>query len=230
MKCCKAECWYGYQMSTRWPSFPSLCTRATDPTVGMLSGGVPGCAGYTTHPLLTEQSTKNRARLSCHRYMYYTILFCKIWSNWAGRLNDFVCQNIFGKLQVVDHKSGVTLGQANIKVSNHFFNFEDNPIRSNSKVRYNLFMKVAFILSQPDKQFQRMDFPLEVSSTNIQTIYNPNLKLIIPKLTHKWKRSNGNKLRCQNSIRSSQGASNPEACVTISAKLHHFWICDLDQF
>ena len=77
MKCCKAECWCGYQMSTRWPSFPSLCTRATDPTVGMLSGGVPGCAGYTTHPLLTEQSTKNRARLSCHRYMYYKILFCK---------------------------------------------------------------------------------------------------------------------------------------------------------
>ena len=46
MKCCKAECWCGYQMSTRWPSFPSLCTRATDPTVGKLSGGVPGCAGY----------------------------------------------------------------------------------------------------------------------------------------------------------------------------------------
>ena len=28
-------------------------------------------------PFLTEQSTKNRARLSCHRYMYYTISFCK---------------------------------------------------------------------------------------------------------------------------------------------------------
>ena len=29
-------------------------------------------------------------------------------------------------------------------------------------------MKVAFILSQPDKQFRRIDFPLEVSSTNVQ--------------------------------------------------------------
>jgi len=70
--------------------------------------------------------------------------------------NNFVCRNTQTNalsIQVVDHKSGVTLGQANIKV--------------------------AFILSQPDKQFQRMDFPLE-------------------------------------------GASNPEACVTISAKLHHF--------
>ena len=33
-------------------------------------------------------------------------------------------------------------------------------------------MKVAFILSQPDKQFQRMDFPLEVSSTNVQPMFN----------------------------------------------------------
>ena len=42
----------------------------------------------------------------------------------------FVCQNIIGKFQVVDHKSGVTLGQANIKVFNHFFDFEDNSIYS----------------------------------------------------------------------------------------------------
>ena len=46
VKAAKQSVGMGYQMSTRRPSFPSLCTRATDPTVGMLSGGVPGCAGY----------------------------------------------------------------------------------------------------------------------------------------------------------------------------------------
>jgi len=69
---------------------------------------------------------------------------------------NFVCRNLQTNalsIQVVDHKSGAMLGQANIKV--------------------------AFIASQPGQQFHRMDFPLE-------------------------------------------GAADPEACVTLSAKLYHF--------
>ena len=46
VKAAKQSVGMGYQMSTRWPSFLSLCTRATDPTVG-LSGWVPGRTGYT---------------------------------------------------------------------------------------------------------------------------------------------------------------------------------------
>merc|ERR1712130_739464 len=70
--------------------------------------------------------------------------------------NNFVCRNIQThalSIQVIDHKSGAALGQANIKVT--------------------------FIASQPGQQFHRMDFPLE-------------------------------------------GAAGSEACVTLSAKLHHF--------
>ena len=162
--------------------------------------------------------------------MYYTILFCKF-----DQIELGGWMTLSVKIYLVNFRLSITslewfLAKLTSKYSIISLILKIIPFNQISKEGNNLFMKVAFILSQPDKQFQRMDFPLEVSSTNIQTIYNPNLKLIITKLRHKWKRSNGNKLRCQNSIRSSQGASNPEACVTISAKLHHFWICDLDQF
>ena len=173
--------------------------------------------------------------------MYHTLLFCTFDQI---ELGDWMTLSV--KIYLVNFRLSITsLEWFWAKLTSKYLIIslilKIIPFNQISKEGNNLFMKVAFILSQPDKQFQRMDFPLEVSSTNaqpmfnqypnnIQPLFNPSLLLIIPKLRHKWKRSNGHKLRCQNSIRSSQGASNPEACVTISAKLHHFWICDLDQF
>ena len=61
----------------REPSFrgrKQLCLQKHSNQRSLHSGDIQG--GFVTPPL-TERSTKNRARLSCHRYMYNTILFCK---------------------------------------------------------------------------------------------------------------------------------------------------------
>ena len=79
VKAAKQSVGMGYQMSTRRPSFPSLCTRATDPTVGMLSGGVPGCAGYTT-------SLMDTGTLRCSFVQFV---------NWANGFFEFMLHYFF---------------------------------------------------------------------------------------------------------------------------------------